>query len=167
MAVTSHESLLQVPWIWPDSQHFKVVIGLQNQHMRSTQLMSDIVRHVADVGQLRDLHSAAIDAERDWLGRIMRHFERQNLYVSNFECDTRFYRYYVRTIELKRLRLYRRQGSRRQERVDRQFLQKYVQSAGVIRMLVRDQYGINAVGILTDRLQSHRQLLAAQPGIDQ
>src|SRR5262245_43069807 len=89
MAETTHQARFQIPWIWTPAQHFKVMIRFENQHVAAAQHLDDGVRHITNVGELRDLHSATCHCERNGFGRVMRYAKRDDLDVPNFKCDSR------------------------------------------------------------------------------
>src|SRR5262249_1442855 len=82
MSIPSHQPLLQCPRIRSDPEHLEVMIRFENQYVRPEQLFCDLVRHVADIGQLRELCSAASHCKCNRFGCVVRDAERQNLEVA-------------------------------------------------------------------------------------
>ena len=167
MAITPHEPLLQVPWIWPNSQHFKVMIGFQDEHVRSADPPCDIIRNIADVRELRDLHSTTRDAVRDRFSCIVRHAERKNLHITCSNGDAGLYGRNSGTTQFKLFGLQRGDGAGGEKCFDGQVFQKHLQAACVVAMFVCDQDGVDAIGILADGFQTFRNFFPAHSGINE
>src|SRR5437773_10170699 len=93
MAIASHEPLFQIPWIWPNPQHFKIMVGFQDQYLGAAEPFRDVIRHVTDVCQLADLDSPTLDREGDRFRSIMRHTKRFDFHIADCEGHTVLYRY--------------------------------------------------------------------------
>src|SRR5262249_10302754 len=87
-------------WIWSNSQHFKVMVRLENQHMRSPKPLYDLIRHVADVRELRDLDTAGHDAECHRFGCIVWNGKWENLHVAEGKRRPRLNRDDFRPVQL-------------------------------------------------------------------
>src|SRR5262249_10489614 len=85
MAVPTHQSLFQIPRIWADAKHVQVVIGFENENVRTSQVRRDILRQVTDIRELRYPNTAARNTEGHRLDRIVRNPERRDLYVADLK----------------------------------------------------------------------------------
>ena len=97
----------------------------------------------------------------------MRHSKGKDLNIADYERHSGLNGDDLRIIQFVLFGLHCANRSRREKCFDRQFLQKRLQSAGMIGMFVRDQHGIDSVGILADGFQPFCDFFSAHSGIDQ
>src|SRR6516164_4155818 len=90
MSIASHESLLQKPGIWPDPQHFEIMIRLENQHIRAAEAFCNVVRHITDIGQLGEFRATTLKSEGNGLCGVMRNAEWQDLDIAYRERNSRW-----------------------------------------------------------------------------
>jgi len=167
MTEAPHQPLLQIPWIWPNSKHFKVMIRFEDQNMRAPQPLGDVVRHVADIRELRDFYTLTRHAERNRLRPVVRYAERKHLQIAKFKRNACLNRNDLGSAELELIDVNGRRRSGSQERVNGKILEEHLQAARMIAMLVRDEHRIDAVRILSDGFEPLRDFFPAQSGIDQ
>src|SRR5439155_25081743 len=63
VAYARHDSLLDGPRVRPDLQHVEIVIGLEHQKIRATQVILDGFRDVAEVGDNSDADALCFETE--------------------------------------------------------------------------------------------------------
>src|SRR5215471_12571469 len=167
MSIASHESLLQSPGIWPDPQHFEIMIRLQNQHIRAAEPFGNVIRHVTDIGQLCEFRATTLEREGNGLCGVMRNAEWQDLDIADRERNSSRYRNYCRTIQFVFIGMKRVNRSPGQKCLHRQLFDEHFKSAGMIAVLMRDQYCIDSVGIFADTFKPAADFLAADSCIDE
>src|SRR5579872_938369 len=164
VAVAAHDALLHRPGIGSDLQHVEVVIGFEQQHVRAAQMELDRVRDISEIGDDADLDALRLKAKAYRVDGIMRNGEAVDFDVADGQARARLKALQARGTAFPI-------DQRRREATDvnhgSDFLREPRQAADVIRVLVRDQDGVDAVGLLANGCQALRELLETEAGVDQ
>src|SRR5271157_3469326 len=89
MADAAHHALLDAPGIRPAAQQLKIVIGLDHQHVAPTQVVTNAVGHVSEIGADTDLDAVAAKGEADRIDSVVRDGERLHRDVADLEGAAR------------------------------------------------------------------------------
>src|SRR5262245_11456048 len=88
MSVSPHKPLFERPRIRADTQHLQIVVGFEDQDMRTCKPVPDIVRKMSDVRQLGYLYATAHDAEGDGIACIVWNSKWDDLRVAYHKGST-------------------------------------------------------------------------------
>ena len=85
MAGAAHDALLDVPGIWTDFQHPKVVIGFENEAVGIAEMKFYEFGEVAEVGDDGDFCAVGTKGVADGIRGVVRNGERRNFNVTDSE----------------------------------------------------------------------------------
>src|SRR5580704_347754 len=72
MPLAAHHSLFHRPWIWPNFEHFEIVIGFQHEQIGAAQMEFDRIRHVTEIRDQADLDAVRAKAESNRIDGVVR-----------------------------------------------------------------------------------------------
>src|SRR5689334_6249043 len=164
VAVAAHHALLHRPGIRSDLQHIEIVIGFEQQHVRAAQMKLDRVRNITEVGDDADLDALRLETKAYRVDGIVRNGEAVDLDVADDQARAR-----LKALQARGTAFPIDERRRKTSDVNRRrdFLRQARQAADVIRMLVRDENGVDAVGLLANGCQALGELLEAETGVDE
>ena len=141
MPETSHQPLLENPRIRPDSKHFQIVIGFQDQAVRAHADVSTTDSDMCPTSVSCVIRMPlAEDAERHRLIRIVRHRERRDFGIADRERNSRRDRNDLRAVQFEGFRLQSSHRSRREICLESlSSLSRGPQPGPMIVVLVRDR----------------------------
>ena len=73
----------------PDFQHFEIVIGFEQQHVRAAQMEADRIRQIAQIGGDRNLDAFGAERESHRIGGIVRNGEAGDVDIADGESSRR------------------------------------------------------------------------------
>ncbi len=89
MPGAAHDALLDVPGIGADLQHLDIVIGFQHQAIGIAQVLLHQFRHVAEIGDQRELHAARAEGESERVDGVVRNAEGRDFDIADAESAGR------------------------------------------------------------------------------
>lgn len=168
VAETTHDALLEGPGIAAIAEHFEIVVGFEHGAIGGIQLLFDVFRKVAEVGDQDDAHALSAEREGDGIGGIMGNGEGRNFDIADLEgvpggesLDT----LHPLLIGGRPLPLESIAGGGGEEDGGSDGFGEAGQASDVVAVLVSDQDGIKRAGRAAGGGQAAQQLAAAESGI--
>ena len=145
--LATHDALFHRPRIRPYLQHFEIVIGLQYQQIRATQMELNRIRQIAEIGDQPDLDALRAKAKSHRIDGVMRDGKAVDLDVADGERGPG-----LKTIQLGCVLAPGNGRSREAGDINRcvQVPGERNQSADVIGVLVGDQNRVHGLARLVD-----------------
>ena len=81
----AHHALLDVPGIWANLQHFKIVVGFQHQAIGFTQMKFHELGQVAEVGDDGDFRPTRAESESQGIDGVMRNRKWRDFNIADDE----------------------------------------------------------------------------------
>ncbi len=81
----AHHALLNVPGIWADLQHFKIVVGFQHQAIGFAQMKFHELRKIAEVGHDGDFCPTRAESKSQRVDRVMRNRKWRDFNIADDE----------------------------------------------------------------------------------
>ena len=164
MAVTTENALLETPRpARTILEHFHVVIGFKDEHVRRTNTLEDQFRHVAEVGGKTDVAGGRAQQITDGVLSVVRNGKGVHEQVADFKARTGVEELAVEFgLQLKFKRLLRRAVAINR---DVQFGGDAGEALNVVAVLMRDQNGGEIFRHPADFLEAFADLARAEPGV--
>ncbi len=164
MAVAAHHALLDGPRVGAHAQDFEVMIGFEQQEIRTLQVELDGIRNVAEIGDHAELDALGAEAEADGVDGIVRDSEAVDFDVADREA-----RAGLKTLEARCgvFPIDQRRGLMCHVDRGRSFFCEAHEAGDVIAMLVGDEDGVEAAGLFADGRKAPGEFLETEAGVDQ
>ena len=75
VSVTSHDPLFDAPGVGADTQHFRIMVRFEQQHLHAAQMNFDGIGHVAKVCGDADFYAFGVDGKTHGINGIVRNGE--------------------------------------------------------------------------------------------
>ncbi len=164
VSVAAHHALLYGPGVRADLQHVEIVIGFEQQHVGAAQMELDGIGNVAEVGDDADVDALRVKTVAHGIDGVVGDGEAVDVDIADGEA-----RASLETLQARRgvLPIDERRGLVRHVDGGGGFFRETDETGDVIAMLVGDEDGVEATGLLTDGGEPPGEFLEAEAGVDE